>query len=43
MKEEKRQGANLKRDVSSKKVLGNPILYAQFLRDNVKIPFLKDV
>ncbi len=43
MKEEGRQGAGRKRDISSKKVLGNPILYAQFLRSNLKIPFLKNV
>lgn len=43
MKEEGRQGAGRNRDISSKKVLGNPILYAQFLRSNLKIPFLKNV
>ena len=32
-----------KRDINSKAVLGNPILYAQFLRDNINIPFLKNV
>lgn len=32
-----------KRDISSKTVLGNPILYAQFLRGNINIPCLKNV
>ena len=32
-----------KRDINSKAVLGNPILYAQFLRDNIDIPCLKNV
>ena len=32
-----------KRDINSKSVLGNPILYAQFLRDNTDIPCLKNV
>lgn len=43
MEEEGKRGAVLNRDISSKKVLENPILYAQFLRSNLKIPFLKDV
>jgi len=43
MQEENRQGIIPKRDTSSKKVLGNPVLYAQFLRDNVDIPFLKNI
>lgn len=43
MQEKKRQGIIPKRDISSKKVLENPILYAQFLRNNIKIPFLKNV
>lgn len=43
MREENTWGKEIKRDISSKKVLGNPILYAQFLRNNVNIPFLKDV
>lgn len=32
-----------RRDISSKTVLGNPILCAQFLRDNVNIPCFKNV
>lgn len=32
-----------KRDINARTVLGNPILCAQFLRDNVNIPFLKNV
>ena len=32
-----------RRDISSKTVLGNPILCAQFLRDNVNIPCFKSV
>lgn len=32
-----------KRDINAKTVLGNPILFAQFLRDNVNIPCLKNV
>lgn len=35
--------ADQKRDINSKSVLGNPILYAQFLRDNINIPCLKNV
>ncbi len=35
--------ADQKRDINSKSVLGNPILYAQFLRDNIDIPCLKNV
>ena len=31
------------RDVSSKNVFDSPELYAQFLRDNVNIPILKNV
>lgn len=43
MQEENRQGIIPKRDISSKRVLGNPILYAQFLRNNLDIPFLKNI
>ncbi len=43
MQEENRQGMSPKRDTSSKKVLGNPTLYAQFLKGNIDIPFLKNV
>ena len=32
-----------KRDINAKTVLGNPTLFAQFLRDNVNIPCLKNV
>lgn len=32
-----------KRDISSKNVFHNPLLCAQFLRDNVDIPMLKNV
>ena len=31
------------RDISSKNVLENPVLCAQFLRDNVKVPLFKNV
>ena len=31
------------RDISSKNVLGNSVLCAQFLRDNVKVPIFKNV
>ncbi len=43
MQEESRQRVTSKRDISSKRVLGNPVLYAQFLRNNFNIPFLKNV
>lgn len=35
--------AGKKRDISSKNVFHNPLLCAQFLRDNVNIPILKNV
>ncbi len=31
------------RDINSKRIFSNPILYAQFLRDNFDIPILKNV
>lgn len=43
MKENDRVVSDRRRDISSKTILGNPILCAQFLRDNVKIPFLRNV
>ena len=46
MKEKDRQPsgkADRRRDISRKTVLGNPILCAQFLRDNINIPCFKDV
>lgn len=36
-------GSGKVRDISSKNVLENPVLCAQFLRDNVKVPLFKDV
>lgn len=43
MQENTRLQAGKKRDISSKKVLGNPLLCAQFLRDNLNTPLLKNV
>lgn len=37
------KGKQKTRDISSKNVLDNPVLCAQFLRDNVKVPLFKDV
>lgn len=43
MTEEYRWQSGQRRDISSKEVLGNPVLCAQFIRDNVPIPCLKNV
>ena len=42
MKEDNRQPRRKNRDISSKRVLENPVLYSQFLRNNVEIPCLKN-
>lgn len=43
MKENNKLSAEPRRDINSKTVLGNPVLYAQFLRDNINIPCLKHI
>lgn len=39
----KRQNATAVRDINSKRIFDNATLYAQFLRNNVDLPFLKNV
>lgn len=43
VKEQKAQEAVKARDTNSKNIFKEPVLYAQFLRDNVDIPILKNV
>lgn len=43
MREDNRESSGKRRDINSKRVLENPVLYAQFLRDNLEIPCLRNV
>lgn len=42
-KKQKKSNRENVRDISSKTVFDNPVLCAQFLRDNINIPILKNV
>lgn len=42
-RKKKKREANSARDINSKRIFSNATLYAQFLKDNVDLPFLKNV
>ena len=43
IKEQRMHGADAARNTNSKNIFQEPMLYAQFLRDNLNVPVLKNV